>query len=180
MFGTPIARPPKATVLPFVWTYLFKDGIKPKARGTCNGGKRYGKAVTLAHTYATCVEQPGARIFWSLSALHGMTALGADAGNAFAEAPPPVQPFYMAIDDQFRTWWTESMGNEPIPEGYVLPVKHALQGHPKAPRLWEKHIVKILDNLGFKSTTHEKCIYQKTVKGEKVLFLRQVDDFAVK
>jgi hypothetical protein len=55
-----------------------------------------------------------------------MTVLGADAGNAFAEAPPPIQPFYMAIDDQFRTWWTESMGNEPIPEGYVLPVKHAL------------------------------------------------------
>jgi hypothetical protein len=179
MFGASIARPPKATVLPFVWTYLFKDGIKPKARGTCNGGKRYGKAVTLAHTYASCIEQPGARIFWSLSALHGMTVLGADAGNAFAEAPPPIQPFYMAIDDQFRTWWTESMGNEPIPEGYVLPVKHALQGHPEAPRLWEKHIVKILADLGFKSTTHEKCIYQKTVAGEKVLFLRQVDDFAV-
>jgi hypothetical protein len=52
MFGTPIRRPAQATVLPFVWTYLFKDGIKPKARGTCNGGKRYGKAVTLAHTYA--------------------------------------------------------------------------------------------------------------------------------
>jgi hypothetical protein len=179
MFGTPIARPKQSTVLPFVWTYLFKDGIKPKARGTCNGGKRYGKAVTLAHTYASCVEQPGARIFWSLSALHGMTVLGADAGNAFAEAPPPIQPFYMAIDDQFRTWWTESMGNEPIPEGYVLPVKHALQGHPEAPRLWEKHIVKILEVLGFQSTTHEKCIYQKTIAGEKVLFLRQVDDFAV-
>jgi hypothetical protein len=179
MFGAPIRRPPKATVLPFVWTYLFKDGTQPKARGTCNGGKRYGRAVTLAHTYASCVEQPGARIFWSLAALHGMTALGADAGNAFAEAPPPVEPFYMEIDEQFRTWWTESLGLDPIPAGFVLPVKHALQGHPEAPRLWEKHIVKILANMGFKSTTHEKCIYQKTIDGEKVLFLRQVDDFAV-
>jgi hypothetical protein len=179
MFGKPINRPLKSTVLPFVWTYLFKDGITPKARGTCNGGKRYGKAVTLAHTYASCVEQPGARIFWSLSALHGMTVLGADAGNAFAEAPPPVQPFYMAIDDQFRNWWTESLGNDPIPQGHVLPVKHAMQGHPEAPRLWEKHIVQILEKLGFASTTHEKCIYQKTVAGHKVLFLRQVDDFAV-
>jgi hypothetical protein len=33
--------------------------------------------------------------------------------------------------------------------------------------------------LGFKSTTHERCVYQTTVNGEKVLFLRQVDDFAV-
>jgi hypothetical protein len=85
----------------------------------------------------------------------------------------------MAIDDQFRTWWTECLGHDPIPEGHVLPVKHALQGHPEAPRLWEKHIVQILDQLGFKSTTHEKCVYQKTVNNEKVLFLRQVDDFAV-
>ena len=63
------------------------------------------------------------------------------------------------------------MGNEPIPEGYVLSVKHALQGHPEAPRLWEKHIVAILDKMGFKLTTHERCVYQKTVNGEKVLFL---------
>jgi hypothetical protein len=34
--------------------------------------------------------------------------------------------------------------------------------------------------MGFKSTTHECCVYQNTVAGEKVLFLkRQVDDFAV-
>jgi hypothetical protein len=181
MFAKPIPRPAKATVLPFVWAYLYKDGdpSKPKARGTCNGGKRYGKTVTLAHTYTSCVEQPGARLFWSLSALHSMTAIGADAGNAFAEAPPPVLPFYMAIDDQYRTWWTKKLGNPPIPEGYVLPVQHALQGHPEAPRLWEKHIVAILEKMGFKSTTHERCVYQTTVNGEKVLFLRQVDDFAV-
>jgi hypothetical protein len=59
-----------------------------------------------------------------------------------------------------------------FPDGFVLPVKHALQGHPEAPRLWEKQIVQILDKLRFKSTTHEKCIFQKTVNNEKVLFLR--------
>jgi hypothetical protein len=73
-----------------------------------------------------------------------MMALGADAGNAFAEAPPLIQPFYMAIDEQFQMWWTECLGNDPIPEGAILPVNHALQGHPEAPRLWEKYIIKIL------------------------------------
>ena len=51
MFGKPIPRPPSKkdkdgklkhpTVLPFDWTYLFKDGNTSKARGTCNGGKHY-------------------------------------------------------------------------------------------------------------------------------------------
>jgi hypothetical protein len=59
IFGLPITRPPGAVVLPFVWAYMIKvDPItgKPvyKARGTCNGGKRYGKAITMAETYAMC------------------------------------------------------------------------------------------------------------------------------
>ena len=90
MFGTPIPRPAPVrndkgtlvhpTVLPFVCTYLLKDSVKPKARGTCNGGQQYGRAVTLAHTYVSCVEQPAARLFWALSAIEGMTVIGADVG----------------------------------------------------------------------------------------------------
>jgi hypothetical protein len=49
--------------------------------------------------------------------------LGADAGNAFAEAPPPPgQPFYMAKDAQFMECWKESEKNPPLPDDYVLPV----------------------------------------------------------
>ena len=180
MFGDPVPKPHNAITLPFVWTYILKDG-KPKARATCNGGPRYGKAVTLAQTYANCVEQPACRLFWSLAARYNYIVLGADAGNAFAEAPPPDQAFYMIIDEQYSTWWTEHLQRPPIPPGYVLPVNHALQGHPEAPRLWEHHINRILtQQLQFSPTTHEPCLY---VKGDtpntKILFLRQVDDFAV-
>ena len=66
-----------------------------------------------------------------------------------------------------------------IPTGYVLPVQHAIQGHPESPRLWEKHINNILQGIGFKSTTHERCIYQTKGRNQQVIFLRQVDDFAV-
>jgi hypothetical protein len=180
MFGDPVPKPPNAITLPFVWTYIIKDG-KPKARATCNGGPRYGKAVTLAQTYANCVEQPACRLFWSLAAQNNYIVLGADAGNAFAEAPPPDQAFYMIIDEQYNTWWTEHLKRPPIPPGYVLPVNHALQGHPEAPRLWEHHINHILtDKLSFKPTTHEPCLYVKGDSPESIiLFLRQVDDFAV-
>ena len=61
----------------------------------------------------------------------------------------------------------------------VLPVLRALQGHPKAARLWEEHISAILKEVGFKNTTHEKNIYTGTFCGEKVLLVRQVDEFAL-
>ena len=65
-------------------------------------------------------------------------AMGADAGNKFAEAPTAAEPFYMRTDDQFRECRTEHMHREPLPQGYILPVNHVLQDHPEAPCLWEK------------------------------------------
>ena len=79
---------------------LFKENPlttveEPKARVTCNGGKRYGEAVTLAETYTACVEQTAHRLTWAL------TCIGYDVGNAFSEAPAPSQPFYMRPYAQF-------------------------------------------------------------------------------
>ena len=109
MFGEACPRPrnANAVILPFVWTYVHKlahkeDEIVEKARATCNGGKRHSKAVTIAETYAACVEQPAQRLYWALVASLNLTAIGCDVGNAFAEAPAPSQPFYMYIDEQFR------------------------------------------------------------------------------
>jgi hypothetical protein len=187
MFGDPCERPndPNAVILPFVWTYVHKidpltNEVVEKARGTCNGGKRHGKAVTIAETYAACVEQPAQRLYWALVAALNLTAIGCDVGNAFAEAPAPTQPFFMYIDDQFRDWWENCLGRDPIPRGHVLKVNKALQGHPEAPRLWHKHIDKIMTKeLGFQATTHETCLYHKMIDGDLVLVLRQVDDFAI-
>ena len=87
----------------------------------------------------------------------------------------------MRIDDQFCEWWTECKGYPLIPPGYVLPVNHALQGHPEAPRLWERHIHDILVNkLQFVPTTHEKCLYSRRDSHDNLqMILRQVDDFSV-
>ena len=63
----------------------------------------------------------------------------------------------------------------------VLPVLHALQGHPESGKLWESHINSILfsPELNFKCTTHDRRIYSTTFRGVKVLLLWQVDDFAL-
>ena len=57
----------------------------------------------------------------------------------------------------------------------VLPVLHALQGHPELDKLWESHIPDT-----FKCTTHERTIYSTTFRSvNKVLLLCQVNDYAL-
>ena len=61
-----------------------------------------------------------------------------------------------------------------------MPVNKALQGHPESSRLWAQHMDKIVkEKFSLKPTTHEGCIYRGKYKNEEILFLRQVDDFAV-
>ncbi|KAL7512029.1 hypothetical protein ACHAXN_009117 [Cyclotella atomus] len=54
-----------------------------------------------------------------------------------------------------------------------------MQGHPESSRLWEKHIDRIIRKYDFKPTVHEPCLYIGEVRGERCIFKRQVDDFAI-
>jgi hypothetical protein len=101
------------------------------------------------------------------------------ASNAFAEAPAPKQPFHIRPDKAFHDWWVNHHNKDPIPPGYIVPVLKAMQGHPESPRLLEKHADKILRELGLIPTVHEPCLYSGTLHGKRVLFLQQVDDFAI-
>ena len=180
-FGPPCELPPGANVLNLLWTYRFKEHEnRRKARCVCNGAKNRRGCVTMAETFASSLEQTGSRIFWATSAMNNYIVVGADASNAFAEAPPPKAPLYVYIDTQFREWWEEK-GYAPLhPSQKVMRVKKALQGHPESPRLWTILIDKIIQDLGFKPCHHEPCLYVNTnYNGEKVYFLRQVDDFAI-
>ena len=147
MFSAPTTLPPNETfnVLPMIWNYLIKNTGRKKARCVANGSPRMKGSITLANTYAACVEQPAARIFWSISALKNLRVYGADCFNAFAEAAPPTEPLYMKIDSQFRSWWTEHRHRSPIPDdNNFVKVQHTIQGHPEAPRLWQTFIDDIL------------------------------------
>jgi deoxyuridine 5'-triphosphate nucleotidohydrolase len=179
MFGAPMKKLPKANVHHMLWRYAIKQDGTKKARMVCDRSPRQG-TITLGHTYANSLMAASERMFWALTAMNNLVAYGADATNAFAEAPPPVHPLYLYIDDAFKEWWTDHLGYPPIPPDHkVVQVRNAIQGHPESPRLWEKHIDRILRELGFKPTRHEPCLYRATIDGKMVLFLRQVDDFAI-
>ena len=182
-FGKPVKLPAGANLLPLIWTYLIKDCGRKKARCCCNGSPNMKGSVTLGETYAGSLDQTGARIFWAATAINNYITIGADASNAFAEAPPPKDPLFVIVDQQYKDWYADRFPNEPpIPIGHVLPVQGALQGHPESPRLWAQLIDKIILKLNLKPCTHEPCLYYTdnyNNTGKKVIFLRQVDDFAV-
>ena len=139
MFEDPTKLPigPKLNILPMIWNYLVKSYGKKKARCVADGSPRQSGAITLAQTYAACLEQPSARIFWGTAALKNLQVYGCDCSNAFAEAPAPKAPLYLRIDKQYREWWENHKHREPLPhEALYVKVKHAIQGHPESPRLW--------------------------------------------
>ena len=180
MFGNPCPLPPNANVLNLLWDYRIKDDGTYKARMVCNGRPSNRNTVVFGYTYAKSLDHVGARIFWATAAAKNLVVQGADASNAFAEADAPKHPLYVRVNEPYRDWWEQHMKRPPIPEGYVLPVHKALQGHPEAPRAWATKIDYILrKHLKLRPTSHEPCLYHGTHNGHEILFLRQVDDFAV-
>jgi Reverse transcriptase (RNA-dependent DNA polymerase) len=180
MYGEPIPRPPGAIVLRQHWTYMLKSDGTRKARNCCDGSRRAAPALHgEAKTYASCVEQPCMRVYFALCAADGLIVYGADAANAFANSPPPKVPTFVAIDDAYHDWYLARKGVA-LDRQLVLPVLHALQGHPESGSLWEQMINRILlGDLGLTNTVHERNLYVGTVDGSRVLICRQVDDLSI-
>ena len=72
-----------------------------KAQWACDGSPRSGQAKILDETYANCVDQTSYRLFYAVTAAKDLLIYGADVPNAFAEAPPPKQGFYIHPDRAF-------------------------------------------------------------------------------
>jgi dUTP pyrophosphatase len=134
MFGEPCKLPKGANALNLIWNYDIKSDGRLKARMVCNGRPSNKNTVIFGYTYAKSLDHVGSRVFWA--AAKNYIVRGANASNAFAEADAPKIPLYVRLNDQYREWWVEKMKRPEIPQGYVLPVQKALQGHPEAPRAW--------------------------------------------
>ena len=90
----PLPTEGQLNVLPMIWNYLIKLLGQKKARCVANGFPCMKGSETIANTYAACVKQPAARIFWSMAAVENLRVFSADCSNAFAEAPALTEPLY--------------------------------------------------------------------------------------
>jgi hypothetical protein len=178
MFDKPQPKPADANAWPLIWTCIQKPDRK-KARCVVDASKRWRRTMKLGQTFANSLATDSERLFWAIAVKRGLLVVGADVSNTFAEAPAPGNTFYIIPDHIFHEWWTKHKQHQPIPKGWVLRVKYALQGHPESPRLWERHIKGILmTKIGYKPMHHEPCLYQATIADSWTMLLRQVDDFA--
>jgi hypothetical protein len=133
----------------------------------------------LDETYANFVDQTSSRLFYAVSAAENLLIYGADVSNAFSKAPPPKQGFFIRPDRAFHKWWVNHKKLPPIPDGYIIPILSAMQGHPESPRLREKHTDASLREIGLTPTVHEPCLYSGIIIDNRVLLKRQVDDFTI-
>ena len=99
MFGEPCRLPKGANILPFYQEYSRKSTGEHKARYVVNGDPTQKGSVTLEHTYAVSLEQPGQRIFWATVVNETLYEIESDETNAFAGAPPSVAELYISIDE---------------------------------------------------------------------------------
>ena len=115
MFGTPVAASEGDAIFHLVWSYNIKAvGGRKKARCVgCDGSTHSGQVLVLAKTYANCIDQTSARLFYAVAAAENMLIFGTDVSNAFAKAPPPKQPFFIQPDKAFHEWWVNHLKKDP-------------------------------------------------------------------
>jgi Reverse transcriptase (RNA-dependent DNA polymerase) len=98
--------------------------------------------------------------------------------SSFVLTFAPSIPTYVYVDDAYSEWYFKF--GKRIPHGKVLPVLHALQGHPESGHLWETFINNILLNrFKLRNTTHERNLYSSTFNDKPILVKQQVDDIAI-
>ena len=181
MFGEPIIAPDNAIVLHPHWRYKIKlDGTR-SARECCDGSPRAAPQLHRSDviTYASCIELPCMRLFFSIASTINHYVLLTDAVNAYANAKGPTLPTYIRIDDAYIAWYSARFQKQ-LHRGMVVQALHALQGHPEAGKLFEELMNDILlIRLGLSTTSHERNLYHGQFRGATVYICRQVDDLAI-
>ena len=85
MFGDPTAITSDDAIFHLIWTYN-----KPLMVGRKHDVSMSGHVKVLDVTYANCVSQTTARLFYAVAATENLLIFRADVSNAFAKAPPPT------------------------------------------------------------------------------------------
>jgi hypothetical protein len=149
--------PEGATILPAVWAMQRKRCIstgevyKWKARLNLDGSKQI-KGVHYWETYAPVASWPTIRLILTMAIIKNWYTKQIDYVLAYTQAKIETDNVYMKIPRGF-----EIPGSRP--EEYVLKIDRNIYGGKAAGRVWNKHLVERLTQIGFKQSKIDHCLF---------------------
>ena len=120
------------------------------------------KAVLQLHgvvsPWSSCIKLHIQHLFLGICADAGLIIYGGDNMEAYAHSSA-LNNTYLWVDVVYAEWYGDKYKTK-LSKRMVLSVKYTLQGHPESGKMWMKMIDNILiTELGFRTTTHNRCVY---------------------
>eukprot|EP00171_Calliarthron_tuberculosum_P000752 IDg752t1 len=155
-------------VLPY--KYLFKVKVDtPKVRIVAMGNLQV-HGVDYNETFAPVVKLTSIRIFLATVAVMDLETGQMDVVTAFLNGDLDIDIF-METPDGFK---------DPKRPDLVCKLRKALYGLKQAPRQWYAKIHSFLvDELGFKSSPNDPCMYSRHSSSSIMLIALYVDDMLI-
>ena len=133
---------------------------------------RSEQAHTLDHTYASCIDQNTAQLFYVTAALNNHVLVEADASKAFAEAEGPKQEYYIHLDDDFNKWWKTVLREHQFQKFLLFQCLEICKGIPKHRGYGQNIYIEFWLNIWNSNQPHKNHVYtQEYTKIEKNTFL---------
>jgi hypothetical protein len=148
--------PKDVKILDSVWSMKRKRDIKTqqvykyKARLNVHGGQQE-YAVNYFETYAPVVTWPSVRTLLTLSSIHQWHTRQIDFVLAYPQAPVEFD-MYMELPKGIETKY----GNG---RTHVLKLIRNVYGAKQAGRVWNLHLIKGLNSIGFKQSNADECVF---------------------
>ncbi|KAI0993124.1 hypothetical protein K3495_g15060, partial [Podosphaera aphanis] len=144
------------------------DILKYKVRWVIRGfEQRVGRDFT--QTYAGVCRNTSWKVALSIAAMFDLEIEQLDAVTAFLNSTADRDDIYAELPPN---WREPSM----TPDGdYVCRLLKALYGLKQSPRLWQKHLRKCLEELGFSSLESDNCVFIHSE--DRLIVVSYVDDF---
>jgi hypothetical protein len=161
-----MAKDLNCKILGTMWVYVYKENEdstlkKCKARLVVRGDQ---EAKVYEDTYAATLAARTFRILMALTAKYDLDAIQLDIVNAFMNAEVQRNVF-VEIPQGFRK----------EPESRCYRLNRAMYGLRQSPLLWQKHITRTFEALGFTIIPQEPCVM---IKDDLILFF-YVDDIGM-
>jgi Reverse transcriptase (RNA-dependent DNA polymerase) len=148
--------PNNEKVLSSVWSMKRKREFKTqqvyiyKARLNVHG-RQQEYAVNYFETHAPVVTWPSVRTLLTLSIIHRWCTRQIDFVLAYPQAPIEFD-IYMELPKGIETKY----GNG---RTHVLKLKCNVYDQKQAGRIWNQHLIKGLNSIGFKQSNSDDCVF---------------------